>query len=88
MRRLSRIDRNGNTSRPSGTWLMPSRTTASGSMPSMRRPSNSIEPFCGAITPEMVFKMVVLPAPLAPSTVTICPAIRSRLIPRIAVIGP
>ena len=36
----------------------------------------------------MVFRMVVLPAPLAPSTVTILPSGTLRLTPRIAMIGP
>ena len=38
--------------------------------------------------PEMVFKMVVLPAPLEPSTVAIWPRRTFRLTPRIARIGP
>ena len=45
-------------------------------------------PFCGSRMPEMVFSTVVLPAPLAPSRVTILPRGTSRLMPRIAMIGP
>ena len=88
MARFSRTVRNGNTSRPSGTWLTPRRTILSGSIRWIDLPSNSTEPFRGSSTPEMVFRMVVLPAPLAPSTVTIFPAGRLRLTPRIAMIGP
>ena len=36
----------------------------------------------------MVLSTVVLPAPLAPSSVTIWPRGTSRLMPRIAMIGP
>ena len=67
---------------------MPSRTILSASMRWIGLPRNSIEPFCGSSTPEMVFSIVVLPAPLAPSTVTILPRGTSRLTPRMAMIGP
>ena len=51
-------------------------------------PSNSIEPLSGSSTPEMVLRIVVLPAPLAPSTAMILPRGTARLTPRIAMIGP
>jgi hypothetical protein len=51
-------------------------------------PSNSIVPLSGSSTPEMVLRIVVLPAPLAPSTVMILPRGTVRLTPRIAMIGP
>ena len=38
--------------------------------------------------PEMVLSTVVLPAPLAPSNVTIWPRGTSRLMPLMAMIGP
>ena len=38
--------------------------------------------------PEIVFRIVDLPAPLAPSTVAIWPWRTDRLTPRIARIGP
>ena len=88
MRRFSRTLRNGKTSRPSGTWLMPSRITLSGSMPRISRPSNSTLPFCGSMTPLTVFSTVVLPAPLAPRMVTMPPFGTSKETPRIARIGP
>ena len=88
MARFSATVRNGKTSRPSGTWLSPSLTMRSGSMPWIGLPSSSIVPFCGSSTPEMVLRMVVLPAPLAPSTVTISPCGTSRLTPRTAMMRP
>jgi hypothetical protein len=71
MRKFSSTVSSGNTSRPSGTWTMPLRTTLSGAAPAMFSPPYMICPFSGSMTPEMVFISVVLPAPLAPSTVTI-----------------
>jgi hypothetical protein len=38
--------------------------------------------------PEIVFRIVVLPAPFDPSTVAILPCRPCRLTPRIALIGP
>jgi len=54
----------------------------------MLPPLNSIEPLRGSMMPEMVFRMVVLPAPLEPSTVAISPRRTCRLTPRMALIGP
>ena len=88
MRRFSRTLRNGKTSRPSGTWLMPSRITLSGSMRWISRPSNTTLPFCGSMTPHTVLSTVVLPAPLAPRMVTMPPFGTSNETPRIAMIGP
>ena len=79
---------NGNISRPSGTCAMPWRATQSGSRPIMRRPAKATVPFCGSMAPHTDFSTVVLPAPLAPRMVTICPAVTSKLTPRMAVIGP
>ena len=61
----------------------PERTMRSGLRRWIGLPSNSMLPFCGSSTPEMVLSTVVLPAPLAPSTVTISPRGTSRLTPRI-----
>ena len=41
-----------------------------------------------AMMPEMVLRMVVLPAPLEPSTVAISPRRTCRLTPRMALMGP
>jgi hypothetical protein len=51
-------------------------------------PRNSMLPFCGSRMPEMVFNTVVLPAPLAPSSVTMRPRGTSSEMPRIAMMGP
>ena len=59
-----------------------------GSCAVMSWPSNSMLPRRGSMIPEMVFRMVVLPAPLEPSTVAIWPRMTSRLTPRMALIGP
>jgi hypothetical protein len=40
------------------------------------------------MTPEMVFRMVVLPAPLAPRMVTMPPSGTLKLTPRKAMTGP
>ena len=88
MRRFSSTLRKVNTWRPSGTSTTPARATASASRPSMRRPSNSMLPLAGSITPAMVLSSVVLPAPLAPSTATMRPGPTSRLMPRMALTGP
>ena len=68
-----RTDSSGNTSRPSGTWLRPRRTIQAGSRRWMSSPLKRTCPLLGSMMPEMVFRIVVLPAPLAPSTVTISP---------------
>ena len=88
MREVLAHHRNGKTSRPSGTWLMPSRITLSGSMRWISRPSKTTLPFCGSMTPQTVLSTVVLPAPLAPRMVTMLPCGTSNLTPRIAMIGP
>ena len=54
---------------------MPRRTIRSGSVPSTRRPSNTISPrvtapFSDLSKPEMALSVVDLPAPLAPSSAT------------------
>jgi hypothetical protein len=54
----------------------------------MSLPWNSMLPLRGSMIPEMVFRMVVLPAPLEPSTVAISPCRTFRLTPRMALIGP
>jgi hypothetical protein len=74
--------------RPSGTCTMPPRTIASGAPPWISAPRNFTWPLRGAMMPEIVFSVVVLPAPLAPSTVTIFPSVTERLTPRSACTGP
>jgi hypothetical protein len=59
-----------------------------GSWAVMFCPLNSMLPLRGSMMPEMVLRMVVLPAPLEPSTVAISPARTLRLTPRMALMGP
>src|ERR1700737_2691532 len=67
---------------------MPRRATLSGSMRRISRPSKITLPFCGSITPQIVFSAVVLPAPLAPRMATMPPRGTSKETPRMAAIGP
>src|SRR5262249_2613048 len=72
-RRFSSTESSGNTRRPSGTCTNPSATIASGLWPAIVRPSNSMVAARGVSRPEIVFNVVLLPAPLAPISVTISP---------------
>ena len=72
------------TCRPSGTWEMPRRATASGVRPAMELPSKAIVPLVGRNTPEMVSNVVDLPAPLGPTTQTISPSPTPMEMPRTA----
>src|SRR4051794_6012523 len=78
----------GKTCRPSGTWQTPRRISSCAGMPSIRRPSNVTEPATGRIIPDTVFCVVVLPAPLAPSSATISPSRTSKVTPFRAAIAP
>ena len=65
--------------RPSITWHTPMRTSSLGVSRSTRLPMNSIVPLVTSPRSarsrfEMAFSVVVLPAPLAPSSVTILPS--------------
>src|SRR5690606_5883723 len=81
MSRLSRTVKFGNNWRPSGIMLMPVSTMSYVVLPVMSRPSNSIFPDMVGITPHSVFSVVVLPAPLAPISVTISPLLTSKSMP-------
>src|SRR6478609_7339883 len=72
MRRFSSTLSSAKVPRPWGTWAMPSRTIASAGALVMSLPSNTIEPE-RSIIPETARMVVVLPAPLAPSTTTTSP---------------
>ncbi len=68
--------------RPSGTWLIPSATiSCGGPRCGWVVPSKRIVPAAGCSMPEIVRSVVVLPAPLAPSSATISPSATSRLTP-------
>ena len=50
-------------------------------VPSIRFPWNQISPASGLISPEMVRRVVVLPAPLVPTRVTTWPSSTVKEIP-------
>ena len=59
--------------RASGAWLMPARTSSWALVFEMSLPSKVIVPVRGWSSPEIVLRVVVLPAPFAPIRVTISP---------------
>ncbi len=59
--------------RPSGTWVMPLRTTSWAATPTREAPSKRTSPRAGPEEPRERASVVVLPAPLLPSSVTISP---------------
>ena len=63
----------GHSLRPSGIWITPRRTTSWAGRPDRSSPRNRIFPAFGDSRPEMVRRVVVLPAPLGPMSVTISP---------------
>ncbi len=54
----------------------------------MLSPESSIEPLSGLMRPAMVLRVVDLPAPFAPMSVTISPRSMSNEMPRTALIAP
>ena len=75
----------GKMPRPSGAWQIPSSTSLCGAMAGDVLALEADA--CRCVTgrrPEMVFRVVVLPAPLAPMRVTISPSSTVRLTPRSA----
>src|SRR5690606_5182151 len=60
--------------RPSGTSTMPRRTTLCAAVPVMSRPSNRTDPESGLWNPAIARRLVVFPAPFAPSTSVTRPA--------------
>ena len=66
--------------RPCGTWAMPSLTIFSVDMWVIGLPSNSIAPVVRTML-QMARNVVVLPAPLAPSSVVTLPSSSEKLIP-------
>ena len=61
--------------RPCGTWAMPRRTMFSVERPASGAPSNSIAPVERTML-QIARSVVVLPAPLAPSSVVMLPSLR------------
>ena len=71
--RLSSTVSEGNNWRPSGTWHMPAALIFSGASRVMSFPWKVILPLRLRTIPEIVWRRVLLPAPLAPRTVTTIP---------------
>ena len=78
----------GNTPRPSGAWMRPSVTRLCALTPVMSRPSNHTEPDVSRRSPEIARIMVVLPAPLEPSSVTNSPSCTTSDTPCSALMRP
>ena len=74
--------------RPSGTSVMPRLTIPVGSALVMSSPSKVIEPPEGLTSPAMERSVELLPAPLAPMSVTISPRFTSKEMPFTASIPP
>src|SRR5436309_8085284 len=87
MRRFSQTLSSAKSPRPSGTCATPARATASGLLCAICLPSNTISPVCRTV-PDTARRVVVLPAPLAPSRVTISPSATVSETPCRALIGP
>ena len=88
IRRLSMTCIRGNRRRPSGDWQMPSPTISCAGSRLMSFPSNVMVPLGGCIKPEIVRKVVVLPAPLLPMSATTSPLSTEIVTPRSARIRP
>src|SRR5271157_5755021 len=76
-----------NVPRPSGTCAMPRRTMVSVATPSMRAPANCSEPSV-RIMPQMARNVVVLPAPLAPSSAVTPPSSTTKSRPCKTLVSP
>ena len=78
----------GKMPRPSGDWLIPSRTRSYGAASVMSLPSKTTLPDRTLRSPEMVLSVVDLPAPLAPMRVAIFPSSTPKEMSRIASMWP
>ena len=87
-RRFCSTDSRGKIRRPSGEWAMPRLTMSCAAAFSMRLPWKRIEPALGRMSPEMVRRVVVFPAPFVPMRVTTSPSSTEKLIPLTALILP
>ena len=88
MRRFSSTDMSAKTRRPSGLMAMPEPTILSMDLPKSSSPFHWMEPEDALTRPVMVRRVVDLPAPLAPISVTILPSGTSREMPRRAWMPP
>src|SRR5579875_243160 len=67
---------------------MPSRAQATAPIPEIRWPAKRISPRSGAISPAMMLKRLLLPAPLGPIRPRISPSVTSKLISTLAATLP
>src|SRR5216683_3047907 len=84
IRRLSITCIRGNRRRPSGAWQMPRPTMSCAGILPMSLPSKTIVPLGGCMSPEIVRRVVVLPAPLLPMSATTSPCPTDSVMPRSA----
>ena len=77
-----------NRRRPSGDWATPALTICVAERRVRSSPSNWMVPLRGRSRPEIVFSVVDLPAPFAPSSVTISPSPTASDTPLRAWIAP
>ena len=78
----------GKMPRPSGAWTIPASTRSWAFIEVMSRPSNHTDPRESGRMPEMARIVVVLPAPLAPISVTSSPSSTVSEMPRTASMRP
>ena len=86
--RFSSTVMSGKMRRPSGTSVTPCVTICVGSLPVISSPANMILPPLGLTRPEIVRSVELLPAPLEPMSVTICPSCTSNEMPLTASMPP
>jgi hypothetical protein len=67
--------------RPSGDSEMPSPTISWAGVSPISRPANRIDPSRGGVSPEIERRVVDLPAPFEPISVTISPSSTSSETP-------
>ncbi|MPN54346.1 hypothetical protein SDC9_202016 [bioreactor metagenome] len=79
--RLSCTLRSGKICRSSGTKPTPARATTCGGRPRISRPASRMLPERGDTMPAMAFMVVLLPAPLRPSSASVWPLPTASAIP-------
>ena len=85
--RFSSTVSSGNVPRPCGTWAIPSLAICSGRLPTSSVPFITTLPLVPTIW-QIARIVVVLPAPLAPSSTTTSPSSTCRSRPRSTWTGP
>ena len=77
-----------NSRRPSGLWATPMPRIRWAGSAWIGLPSSRTSPDTGRSSPEMVRRVVVLPAPLLPIRLTTCPCSTEKVTPRTAWMAP